>query len=347
MLQRSKSFKEAHPSVAFNFSELTPSLIESLLFAFVDSQENQLFTKDKRVYFGGEVFLERFSQVPRDTYDWENNRIFFKKEPLSFLGDYSTLFFMHHLLVRTIFEALSTQLDSLVSSFIGNKPIPEGDSFFVFTCSQHSFAEAVLDVPVLVRKELIQDRTQSFLYLAKDGLVDITLNRFLAIYSDVLEFSEKDSLRYYGAFSQTVRKENYPFVFILLENLARNRIKFHELYSQIPVALKPFSLESFINWVIIELAQTAVTSNLTEVQASFDNPRADIPMEEDTLFFRFLLASEGQPSSLPYFSDFFLNPKKFGHLVMLTVSKLALKNSLEDFLDFSTPTNADYLRDFF
>ena len=154
---------------------------------------------------------------------------------------------MHHLLVRTIFEALSTQLDFLVSSFVGNKPIPEGDSFFVFTCPQHNLAEAVLDVPVLIRKELIRDRAQVFLYLSKDGFVDITLSRFLAIYSDVLEFSEKDSLRYYGAFSQTAKKENYPFVFILLENLARNKIKFHELYSQIPIALKTFSIESFIN----------------------------------------------------------------------------------------------------
>ena len=69
MLQPSKSFKEAQPVVAFDFSELTPSLIESLLFPFLDSREAQLFTKDKRVYFGGEVFLERFAQVPVDTYD--------------------------------------------------------------------------------------------------------------------------------------------------------------------------------------------------------------------------------------------------------------------------------------
>ena len=83
------------------------------------------------------------------------------------------------------------------------------------------------------------------------------------------------------------------------------------------------------------------------MHASFDNPRPDIQMEEGTLFFRFLLAPEGQTSNLPYFFDFFLNPRNLGHLVMLTVSKVALKNSLEGFLDFSSPTNADYLRDFF
>ena len=150
-------------------------------------------------------------------------------------------------MVRTVFEALSTQLDFIVSSFSKNKPLPGGDSFFVFTCPQHNLAKAALDIPFLVRKKLTTDKAQSFLYLAKDGLVDATLNRFLAIYAHVLEFSEKDSLRYYGAFSQTRKKEKYPFIFILLENLARNKIKFHELYSQIPLVSETLSLESFIN----------------------------------------------------------------------------------------------------
>lgn len=69
MLQHSQSFKEAQPTVGFNFSELTPCLIESLLSVFVDSQEGRLFTKDKPLYFGGDVFLDRFSQIPDDTYD--------------------------------------------------------------------------------------------------------------------------------------------------------------------------------------------------------------------------------------------------------------------------------------